>query len=120
MRMMFRSPQWVNGQEVTQAEAGLDHVTAYCGGELVVNVRAEDLMVLTAEDLPASYLEAVRTVLPQAHQPWTAADEAALREMWERGVPVSAMVPLLGRRYGAIKTRAKQLGLRSRGVLDRT
>lgn len=120
MRVMFGSPQWVGGQEVGQAEVRLDHVAGYCGGDLVVNVRAEELMVLTAKDLPATYLDALRTVLPNAHQPWTAADEAALRAMWEQGVPVSDMVSRLGRRYGAIKERARRLGLASRGRLDRT
>jgi hypothetical protein len=120
MRMMFSSPQWVDGKPVQQAETSLDHVMAYRAGELIVNVKAADLMILTAEDLPATYLDALRAVLPQAHQPWTAADEAALREMWDQGVPVSDMVSRLGRRYGAIKERARRLGLSSRGRLDRT
>lgn len=114
MQVMFGTAQWVNGQQVTQADVELDQIVGYGGGRIIVNVRASDLLILTAGDLPARYVDAVRAVLPNAHKAWSEQEDQALRELWERGVPVGEMVGPLGRRYKAIQSRARLLGLRSR------
>ena len=111
LRVMFRRAQWVGGRQQTQGEVLADRVTVSRGSELLVNVGAADLVMVTAGDLPSTYLDAVRAGLPNAHRPWTGEEEEALRGLWERGVPIGDMVPILGRRYKAIKARAQLLGL---------
>jgi len=111
LRAMFRSPQPVDGERRTQAEIDLDRVVLYQGPRLIANVPATELMVLTSEDLPSGVIDAIRVTLPNAYQPWTEAEETALRDMWARGVPIADMVTALGRRYKAVQSRARRLGL---------
>ncbi|ROO88751.1 hypothetical protein EDD29_6430 [Actinocorallia herbida] len=108
---MFKGPQWVGGEQLVHGAVRLDHVIGLRGGERVLNVAASDLSILTSGDLPANLVAAIRTVQPRAYSAWTADEEAALREMWERGAEIPAMVSALGRRWSGIKARAKKLGL---------
>ncbi|WP_123667954.1 hypothetical protein [Actinocorallia herbida] len=110
-RVMFKGPQWVGGEQLVHGAVRLDHVIGLRGGERVLNVAASDLSILTSGDLPANLVAAIRTVQPRAYSAWTADEEAALREMWERGAEIPAMVSALGRRWSGIKARAKKLGL---------
>lgn len=113
LRMLFASPQLVNGEYVIQAEIDVSQVIGVDGDRAAFNVPASELLVLTADDLPGTYVEVVRTQRPNAYRAWTAEDDALLRELWREGKRFGEMTGPLGRRYGAIKSRARKLGLRA-------
>ena len=59
---------------------------------------------------PAFMLEA-RQKHPRAYEPWTAADDAFLREQFAQGTPVNELAEHLGRRWSAVTNRLVKLGL---------
>ncbi|MCD0450619.1 hypothetical protein LO762_15680 [Actinocorallia sp. API 0066] len=113
-KAMFGSAQWVGGEQRTQAEIELDHVIGLRGDERVINVPASELMILTSGDLPRNLVQAIRQTRGQAYRAWTEQEEAALREMWERGEEIKVMTEALGRQWGALRMRARRMGLPAR------
>lgn len=116
MRVMFDSPQWVSGVKVTQAEVEVDQVICLSAdGERLVNVAAENLLLLTSGDLPGSYVEAVRVQRPNAYRPWSPEDDEKLAALVAQGAAVHELIGIFDRRYGAIKSRIRKL--KERGLI---
>jgi hypothetical protein len=110
LRVMFSRPQQVGGLWVTQVELDVDAVVCLSAdGERLLHVAAGDLVTLSAEDLPGTYIEAVRTQRPNAYMPWTAADDAQLAELVRQGASVPELTRVFQRRYGAIRSRIRKL-----------
>ena len=53
----------------------------------------------------------IRRELPNAYEPWSEEDDAELRQLYERGMPVSDMAKRFGRGQGAIRSRLVKIGL---------
>ncbi|MCD0449659.1 hypothetical protein LO762_10725 [Actinocorallia sp. API 0066] len=83
-------------------------------GEIVADVVADDLVMLTAGNLPGSYVDVVRTARPNAYRPWTAEDDERAA-LVTGGAKAVDLVPVFDRRLGAIQSRVRKL--RSRGKL---
>ena len=60
---------------------------------------------------PTYSVEACRLEAPNAYDPWTEADDARLKEMWEQGTSVEELAECFGRKRGAIISRIKKLNL---------
>lgn len=112
MRVMFSTPQWVDGRWTTQAEIDVVHVQAVsASGEAVVNAAAEHVVMLSVGDLPKTYVQAVRAQRPNAYRAWSEEDDRLLIEMHAAKAPMKERIELLGRRYGAVRSRMRKLGL---------
>lgn len=64
---------------------------------------------------PAKYsINKIRETHPNAYEPWDPNQDQKLRELFNNGVPINALVRIFGRQRGAIKARLIKLGLLER------
>jgi hypothetical protein len=103
-RFVFDSPQWVNGQKVTEAVVDIDHLQAMKDGD-----PRHIVAVLPADS--QGYSLPVAEDLRNAGEKWTPEDDALLTRMWAEWTPLEEQTRRLGRNAGALKARARTLKL---------
>lgn len=65
-----------------------------------------------ADEADESPLEQIRKTHAQAYRPWTEKEEAQLRRLFNRGMPVREIAAVLGRQVGGVRSRMKRLELK--------
>ncbi|MDQ5976982.1 MAG: helicase, partial [Patescibacteria group bacterium] len=65
-----------------------------------------------ADEADESPLEQIRKTHAQAYRPWTEKEEAQLRRLFNRGMPVREIATVLGRQVGGVRSRMKRLELK--------
>ncbi|MER6814510.1 hypothetical protein ABT299_34990 [Spirillospora sp. NPDC000708] len=116
MRVVFDGPQRFDSVTVTEMTVEADQIVLLNGGQQVLNVRAESVRTLEGEETGGGRLARLRAKHPNHGKPWSAEEDARLRELHARGVPTADLVRHFGRSRGAVRSALLRLGLVERAA----
>ena len=74
--------------------------------------RREEVKKQEKIPLSETVLEKTRKTHANAYRPWTDQEEAQLKKLFHRGIPVKEIAVTLGRQIGGVRSRMKKLALK--------
>lgn len=86
MRVVFGGPQRFASVTVSEMTVEADQIVLLNGGQQVLNVRAESVRTLEGEETGGGRLARLRAKHPTHGKPWSAEEDARLRELHGQGV----------------------------------